>query len=60
MFLMELDPSEYTGPFNPEPIDLFSYLSEKQKVRGKRKGIRMAKMENLFYKMCNIFQQNGG
>lgn len=37
MFLMELDPSEYTGPFNPEPIDLFECLSEEQKARGKRR-----------------------
>lgn len=37
--------------YRNEPIDLFSCLSEKEKLRGKRKGIRMAKRENFFYKV---------
>jgi hypothetical protein len=37
--------------YRNESIDLFSCLSEKEKLRGKRKGIRMAKRENFFYKV---------
>ena len=50
MFLTELDVSE-------KSIDLFECLSEKEKARGKRKGIRMAKREDFFYKICAFIKR---
>lgn len=44
MFLTEFEASE-------NYIDLFTCLSEKEKARGKRKGIRMAKRDNFIYKV---------
>lgn len=43
--------------FKPsKTVDLFECLSEKEKVRGKRKGIRMAKIENFIFKIKNLFK----
>ncbi len=45
-------------------IDLFDCLTEKEKARGKRKGVRMAKRANRIDKILNWFdkhfKRNGG
>ena len=39
-------------------IDLFACLTEKEKARGKRKGIRMAKRANRIDKILNWFDKH--
>lgn len=39
-------------------VDLFECLTDKEKAKGKRKGIRMAKIEKFFFKIKNLFKQN--
>lgn len=39
-------------------VDLFECLTEKEKAKGKRKGIRMAKIENFIFKIKNLFKQS--
>ena len=38
-------------------VDLFECLTEKEKARGKRKGVRRAKIENFIFKIINLFNR---
>ena len=59
MFLTEYDVSESYS------MDLFDCLTEKEKARGRRKGIRMAKREDFlcrvlkFFKIGRLWDGNG-